>query len=216
MKLINARPSPFGRKVAVALLEKGVPFETMWDEPWGPDTCVGAHNPLAQLPILITDEGEELFESSYILEWIERRYADPPLLPDDDEGILEAKQYMVVAEGVLDAWISASMELRRNPPSEAWMVRQRHKVAAGTKWLAARIGDREFAVRGTLSQADIAIVANLALLSFAYGRGGRVEEEHWRDRLPTLARYVDRLDSRPSFQATRPQMMGSGMTDALR
>ena len=123
MKLINARPSPFGRKVAIALLEKGIEFETIWDEPWGNETCVAEHNPLAQLPILITDDGETLFESTYILEWIERRFPEPPLLPSDDDGILHAKKLMVVAEGVLTAWISASMELRRGSPSEAWLAR---------------------------------------------------------------------------------------------
>ena len=215
MKLINARPSPFGRKVAVALHEKGIPFETMWDEPWGSATCVAAHNPLAQLPILITDDGDELFESTYILEWIERRFPQPPLMPADDDGIMAAKRLMVVAEGIITAWISASVELNRSSPSQAWLARQRHKVTAGTDWIAGQIGDRDFAVRGTFSQADITITANLGLLSFAYDRGGRVEEEHWRDRLPDLGRYVDRLEQRPSFQATRPQPMPAGMREAL-
>jgi glutathione S-transferase len=215
VKLINARPSPFGRKVAIALLEKGIAFETMWDEPWGDETCVADHNPLAQLPILITDEDETLFESTYILEWIERRFPEPPLLPTDDDGILQAKKLMVVAEGVLTAWIGASMELRRVSPSEAWLARQRIKVTAGTEWLAQQIGDKEFAVRDTFSQADIAIGVNLALLTFADGRGARIEEHHWRDRLPTLAHYVKRLEARPSFEATRPQMMASGMQEAF-
>jgi len=30
-KLVNAGPSPYGRKVAVALHEKGLPFETIYD-----------------------------------------------------------------------------------------------------------------------------------------------------------------------------------------
>jgi glutathione S-transferase len=107
------------------------------------------------------------------------------------------------------------MELRRDSPSEAWLARQRHKVSAATQWLAEQIGDREFAVRDTFGQADIAIGVNLALLTFAHQRGGRIEQDHWCDRLPTLARYVKKLEARPSFQATRPQMMDSGMQDAI-
>ena len=216
LKLLNARPSPFGRKGAVTLQEKGIPFETVWDEPWGPETCVGEHNPLAQLPILIAEDGETLFESSYILEWIERRFPQPPLLPADDDGILQARKLMVVAEGVLTAWISGSMELRRDDPSAAWLNRQRHKVEAGINWIAEQIGDREFAVRGAFGHADIAIGVNLALLTFGFERSGHtIEGTHWRERLPALVRYVDRLEARPSFQATRPQMMSSGMQDAL-
>ena len=33
-RLINARPSPYGRKVAIAMHEKGLPFETLFDLPW--------------------------------------------------------------------------------------------------------------------------------------------------------------------------------------
>ena len=68
MKLINAKPSPFGRKVVIALHEKQIPFELQWDIPWHADTCVGEWNPLQQLPILIADDGEVVYESSYILD----------------------------------------------------------------------------------------------------------------------------------------------------
>ena len=81
MKLINARPSPFGRKVAIAMLEKGIPFEIQWDIPWHADTAVPAFNPLEQLPILVTPAGETVYESSYILEWLEHHFPQPSLLP---------------------------------------------------------------------------------------------------------------------------------------
>jgi glutathione S-transferase len=208
MKLINARPSPFGRKIAIALLEKGISFDTIWDEPWGRETCVAEYNPLAQLPILIADDGEALFDSTYILEWIERRYPLPPLMPADDNGILEAKKLMVMAEGVMTAFGNAAMEVSRDSPSEAWLARQRPKISAGIDWIAGQIGDKNYAVRDTLSQADIAIVCNLALLTFAREHNGlKVEATHWRERLPGLARYVDRLESRSTFQSTRPQPM---------
>ena len=208
MRLINAKPSPFGRKVAIALLEKGVPFETTWDEPWGPDTQVRDFNPLAQLPILIADDGEVAFESTYLLEWIERRFPDPPLLPRDDDGILEAKRLMVVAEGVMTAIASAATELRRETPSAAWLERQRDKITRGTEWLAQQIGEGEFAVRDNFGQADIAIGAVLTSLTYTREAFGlRIEEVPWRERLPALARYVVRLEERASFKATQPQMM---------
>ena len=47
MKLLIARPSPFARKVRIALLEKGIAFETLVDLPWNPGAQAPAMNPLA-------------------------------------------------------------------------------------------------------------------------------------------------------------------------
>lgn len=35
LRLINAHPSPYGRKVAIALREKGIAYDVQYDEPWG-------------------------------------------------------------------------------------------------------------------------------------------------------------------------------------
>jgi glutathione S-transferase len=40
MKLIIAKPSPYARKVRIALLEKRMPFETIVENPWLPGTGV--------------------------------------------------------------------------------------------------------------------------------------------------------------------------------
>ena len=37
--------------------------------------------------------------------------------------------------------------------------------------------------------------------------GLQTEAVHWRDRLPSLAYYVDQMEERPSFKATQPQML---------
>lgn len=68
MKLVNAKPSPFGRKVAIAMKEKSIPFEMMFDVPWSDSTCVPQYSPLEQLPLLVTDDSENVYDSMYILE----------------------------------------------------------------------------------------------------------------------------------------------------
>lgn len=64
MILISATPSPFARKVRIALLEKGVPFTLQNEVPWHADTLTGLYNPLEQLPVLIPDNGQPVFEST--------------------------------------------------------------------------------------------------------------------------------------------------------
>jgi len=208
MKLINAKASPFGRKVAVALIEKGIPFEMVFDEPWSDQSCTPQYNPLEQLPILIADDGEVAFESTFILEWIERRFPVPPLLPSDDDGILAAKRLQVVAEGVMMAAGGIVSELSRPAPGTAWIERQKRKVVGGIGAIERQVAGQEFAIGDRFGQADIGIGCNLSMLTFLVADLDlQVPEVCWRENHPTLAAYVDRLEARPSFQKTQPRSM---------
>jgi hypothetical protein len=53
MKLISATPSPYARRVRIALAEKGIPFELQTEVPWNEGTSLPQHNPLEKLPVLI-------------------------------------------------------------------------------------------------------------------------------------------------------------------
>ena len=201
MRLISATPSPYARKVRIALHEKGIPFELSTEVPWNDDTTLPRHNPLEKLPVLIPGEGAEpLFQSSYILEWLERRHPEPPLLPRDDDGILAAKRVEVIADGICDAVILILFERMRGPglPSETWIARQRRKVEGGVAALAATVGERRFAVAGRFGLADIAAGSALGYL------GVRYPDLDWRGRHPALAGYAAALFERPSFAATVP------------
>ena len=46
MKLIIATPSPFARKVSIALLEKKIKYEEIIDIPWNKNTITTGINPL--------------------------------------------------------------------------------------------------------------------------------------------------------------------------
>ena len=70
MRLISATPSPYARKVRIALAEKVIPFELVTEVPWNDDTCLPQHNPLEKLPVLLPDEGPPVYQSSHIMEWL--------------------------------------------------------------------------------------------------------------------------------------------------
>ncbi len=40
MRLISATPSPYARKVRIALAERSVPFELLTEVPWNDDTTL--------------------------------------------------------------------------------------------------------------------------------------------------------------------------------
>jgi glutathione S-transferase len=99
--LISATPSPYARKVRIALLEKQIPFTLQTEVPWDSDTQTPHYNPLEKLPVLIDNAtGNAVYESHFILEWLEVKHSqEPALLPPDVDDRLLAKQIEVVADG---------------------------------------------------------------------------------------------------------------------
>lgn len=214
MKLINARPSPFGRKVAIAMLEKGIPFEVQWDIPWHADTTVPAFNPLEQLPILVTPSGESVYESSYILEWLEHHFPEPSLLPESPAERLRLAHFRVLAVGVMDAIVRINFELARPEPCQSsnWIARQTRKIAGGIAEIGRQLDGRPFAVGKALSLADLEVGSVLGHLDFLIDAipvlGSVLKlEQGWRSLHPCLDGYVAGLESRPSFLATPREMV---------
>ena len=75
--------SPYAQKVKIALREKGVAFELALPGGLGAGGADGEFvtaNPRAEVPVLI-DDASAIFDSTIILEYIEDRWPEPPLLP---------------------------------------------------------------------------------------------------------------------------------------
>jgi glutathione S-transferase len=123
--LISATPSPYARKVRIALAEKRIPFNLQTEVPWDSTTKTPQYNPLEKLPVLILDENEAVYESHYILEWLETKHPSPPLLPSDVDDRLFAKKVEVVCDGMCDAMVLAFFEKMRaeSKQSEPWKAR---------------------------------------------------------------------------------------------
>ncbi len=197
-RLISATPSPYARKVRIALLEKGVPFELVTEVPWNSDSETPRWNPLEKLPVLITPDGTSVFESRYVLEWIEIKHSEPPLAPKNADDLLAMKRYEVIADGACDALVLVFIERSRAQPSAEWTARQTRKADGALRDLAASIGSREFCVGGRLTYADLAVASLLGWLRV------RLPDYGWERSHPNLVAYSDRLELRPSFRSTVP------------
>ena len=200
MKLISATPSPYARKVRIALAEKRIGFDLVTEVPWNADTSLPRFNPLEKLPVLILDDGSTVYESSYILEFLERKYPTPPLLPADDDGILAAKRCLVLADGVCDAFLLVFFERRRAEAQQSapWIARQLRKIDGGIGELARVVGERNYVVADRFTLGDIGIGCVLGYFDV------RFPELDWRGRHPGLARYFTGLSERESFRTTLP------------
>ena len=138
-RLISATPSPYARKVRAALAEKGIPFELQTEVPWNSATQTPAYNPLEKVPVLVLPDGRGVYESRFILEWLEAKHPEPPLLPADTDGVLAARQVEVIADGICDALVLLFWERHREEEhrSAPWMARQRRTVDGGLRALSA-------------------------------------------------------------------------------
>jgi glutathione S-transferase len=181
-KLISATPSPYARKVRIALAEKGLPFELLTEVPWNGTTSTPKFNPLEKLPILLLEDGTSIYESSYILQYLELKHPDPPLLPRDVDGILAARKLEVLCDGVCDALVLTFFErMRSDGGSPEWLARQRRKIDGGLKEIAGLVGDREWAVGTCFGLGDIVAGTVVGYISV------RFPELPWRTLYPNLA-----------------------------
>jgi len=125
-KLISAAPSPYARKVRIALKEKGLPFELQTEVPWDHTTKTPQYNPLEKLPVLILDDGKTaIYESHYIMEWLEAKYPDTSLLPESLDDKLFAKKVEVICDGMADALVLAFFERLRDADKQSQPWRDR-------------------------------------------------------------------------------------------
>ena len=200
LRLISATPSPYARKVRIALAEKGIAFELQTEVPWDSSTVTPRYNPLEKLPVLILEDGSAVYESRFILEYLEAKFPAPALLPADIDGKLAARQVEVLADGVCDAFVLLFWERHRpaEQQSQTWMQRQQRKIDGGLAALARIAGDRDSVIGDRFGLADIVTGTAVGYLSV------RWPEYPWRRTHPNLAALSDRLEQRESFKASVP------------
>jgi glutathione S-transferase len=165
LKLCGFAASNYHNKVKFALLEKGVPFEE--EIAWVGETDPAA-SPLGKVPYLKTENGV-MCESAVMLEYIEQRYPQNPLLPADPFAASKVRE--------LALFLDLHLELvARNLYPEAFFGGKvsdsvKEKVGAQLEKNAAAFAKlvkfAPFVAGDTLSLADCAAVTHLPLVSSA-------------------------------------------------
>jgi len=201
MKLIIARPSPYARKVRVALLEKSCTCEIVIDNPWLSETRIAEANPLGKVPALLLDDGRVVHDSKVIIEYLETLGMPPALIPNEPQQRVAHRQIEAIADGVCDAVVLIVLEGMRpaDARSDAWLTRQRKKVIEGVAELERFLGGKEWFTVGGFGLAEIATICALDYIDFRY------PDFQWRSHAPGLIGLYERLATRSSFASTKPQ-----------
>jgi len=200
MKLIASYTSPYARKVRIVMAEKRIECEFVEDNVWSAEPKSALYNPLTKIPVLLLDDGISLYDSRVITEFLDGVTPVSRLIPEGGRERALVKRWEALGDGVADAGIALFLE-RKRPAAEQgkdWMLRQRGKVDSGIAAAARELGDRKFCHGENLTLGDIALACGLAWLEF------RLPEITWRITHPSLAVWMERIESRPSFIDTKP------------
>jgi glutathione S-transferase len=200
MKLLYSLTSPYARKVRVVATEKRIEVEMVKVVLADPDCPVVNYNPLGKIPVLILDDGESLFDSRVIVEYLDNRTPVTKLIPQDNSAKIWVRRWEALADGVCDAAVAAMQESRRpeNLRDNTVIEKQMGKVQRGLTQLNAELGESKWCVDDSFSLADIALGCMLGWLDLRY------QDLAWRESYPNLARHFDEMMKRPSFSETAP------------
>jgi glutathione S-transferase len=199
MKLIGSKTSPYVRKARVVLAEKNLPYEMVEENVWNAATSVTRFNPLTKVPVLALDDGECLYDSSVITEYLDS-LSQPALIPPGGLERARARRDESLADGICDAAVGVVLERKREALRQDAAVLERHraKVEAGIAAFAKALDDREWLAGDAPRLPDLAAGCALFYVEF------RLPEVGWRSHYPNLRRWAERLEARPSFSSTRP------------
>jgi len=99
--------------------------------PWDPQTEIGASNPVGKVPALITEDGTAIYDSSVIVDYLDRQHDGQRLLQDEDPARTDVLRRMALADGAMEAIILVFSEMTRRPENlqwDYWIDRQQTKV----------------------------------------------------------------------------------------
>lgn len=197
--LHGANISPYVRKVRVALAYKGLEYGNTQQSPFGASEEFVAKSPLSKIPCW--EEGELILpDSSVILNYLDYRYPEPPLLPAEAgpraralwfEEYADTKLGETVA-GVFFQRVIRPVSLKQETDEKLVSYLLGSALPKVFDYLTGCLGDDEFMVGGMFSIADIAIAS--PFVNFVLG-GGVIDADRW----PEFANYIRRVHAEPCY-----------------
>ncbi|MBU3576342.1 glutathione S-transferase [Polynucleobacter sp. UK-Mo-2m-Kol15] len=201
MKLIGSLTSPYVRKVRIVFFEKKVDIDLEIENVWAADTKITNYNPLGKVPCLLLDDGEAIYDSRVIAEYVDTLSPVGRLIPTESRERATIKTWEALADGIKDAGILARLEATLRPPeqqSPVWVDRQIGKIKAALEQMSRELGENSWCHGNQMTLADIAVGCALGYLLF------RFPTIAWQAQYPNLDALYQKLIQRPSFIETAP------------
>jgi glutathione S-transferase len=198
MILRSAPPSPFGRKVKIAASVLGLSdrIEIVPADTNNESDALREQNPLGKIPTLVLDNGQTLFDSRVILDYLDHLAGGGRIIPSQPDARFAALRMQALCDGILDASILQVYEARYRPEPirhAPWLEFQAGKV---TRALAALEAEQQ-ALDPVPHVGQITLACALGYQDLRFGG-------IWRTTYPQLVAWLDRFAAQvPAFEQTR-------------
>jgi len=158
MILIGQYDSPFTRRVAVTMNFYGVVFERRVLSVFTDFDVMLTLNPLGKVPVLQLEDGERLYDSRAILDYLDGMVgADRRMVPADEphrRGVLRVE---AVALGLTEKLLERGFEFARRDPEKrdpAVVQRVERQISSALAWLEA-LQPAPWLCGDAISRADV-------------------------------------------------------------
>ena len=183
LTLYDADRCPYAARARITLAEKALPYETVAIDLSDRPAWLYEKNPAGKVPVLEEDEGFVLPESQVIMEYLEERFPEPALLPDDPAERALARLRVERFDDLGRPYYA----VRRGDDDS------RARLAAALAALDAALEAQPFLTGRSYGLADIAYVPWLLRGQASFG----LDVEPY----PAVAAWLDRLLERPAVAA---------------
>ena len=196
MKLRYVTNSPYCRKVMIAayFLNLDKRIELLNNETDLGD-LIRSQNPLNKIPILITDEGQAIYDSSVIVRYLDSLSVGATLYPLEARDLARVMTTEALADGMMDALGLIAQEAKWHSAEQisvGSIVHQRAKIQRGLAVLEAAPPS---------SLTDAGAIAVASMLGYLDLRDNLL----WRESHPRLEDWLKAFESRtPAFAKTAP------------
>ena len=192
IKLYDSAFSPFARKVRMVLDHKGLACETIDGLLRSNHAALKAVNSRIEVPVLV-DGDIVVVNSPDIVAYLEHRYPDKPVLPEEPAARVHARARERLSDSFIDPifvdisyWKWAE---RPDQMPQGLLEAARADLRSVYTALEQELADCDF-VSGTLSVADLALFPHLASAK-------AMEVEFSAEAYPSLARWFKRMRTLP-------------------
>ncbi len=200
MKLYGALLSPFVRKAAVVLAEKGLEYTAARGGPGSTDPEFLAVSPFAKIPVL-DDDGFILPDSTAIVVYLDAQYPDPSLIPADPKARGQAMWFdefgdTIFAVSGLKILFNRLVgpKLLGKPGDEALALEGEAELPRIFEYIESVAPEAGWLVGNAFSIADITVASMLCTLAYVgYGPNAAA--------YPKTAAWHARVTARSSWNA---------------
>lgn len=194
VRLYNTQACPYARRTRIVLHEKGVAFETREVDLSDKGEEFLSASPTGKVPVVVAD-GESLYESNVINQFLDETIPEPPLLPRDPKERAQARVWMAAADADFFPAVFVASVGRERGFSEERVSEARRRLEDVLSRLEERLTGREH-LAGGFSLADVAYAGTFPRLREMEAAG----EVSLEDR-PNVAAWMGRIEARESYRA---------------